>query len=205
MRCGMAEADVLKVENPVPGVLIHSGWYPKEGTQGLLDEVIVAADVEYSVCPWTRSTLGDDFRVADYRSTVESAVGNVFGINDETFFPLQKKLSAFIRDLDPLVHDFRSVYDLHVTEDAGFQVLRYENKAEYRIHHDHGAHNERSLSMVCFLNDNFVGGELEFPYFDLKITPVQGMVVLFPSNFPYAHIAHPVEDGSKYSLVTWYS
>ena len=142
---------------------------------------------------------------AESRKEKQDDVNDVFGINDETFFPVQKKLSAFIRDLDPLVHDFRNVYQLHCTEDAGFNVVRYQNKAEYRIHHDHGRHNERSLSMVCFLNDNFVGGELEFPHFDLKITPVQGMVVLFPSNFPYAHIAHPVEEGTKYSLVTWYS
>jgi len=58
---------------------------------------------------------------------------------------------------------------------------------------------------VFFLNGDFTGGELEFPYFDVKITPSAGTLVLFPSNFPYGHIAHPVEDGTKYSLVTWYS
>ena len=30
-----------------------------------------------------------------------------------------------------------------------------------------------------------------------------GMLLLFPSNYPYAHIAHHVTSGTKYAIVTW--
>ena len=29
------------------------------------------------------------------------------------------------------------------------------------------------------------------------------MLILFPSSYPYMHIAHPVTKGTKYNLVTW--
>jgi hypothetical protein len=61
--------------------------------------------------------------------------------------------------------------------------------------------------MVAFLNDVPNGGELEFPLFDVTIKPKAGSVVVFPSNYPYLHIAHAtgLEDNSiKYSLATWF-
>ena len=63
----------------------------------------------------------------------------------------------------------------------------------------------RQMSMVAYLNDEYEGGELEFINFDLKIKPQKGSVILFPSAFPYAHIAHPVDIGTKYAMVTWFS
>jgi predicted 2-oxoglutarate/Fe(II)-dependent dioxygenase YbiX len=29
------------------------------------------------------------------------------------------------------------------------------------------------------------------------------MLILFPSNYAYSHIAHPVTSGTKYAMVTW--
>jgi predicted 2-oxoglutarate/Fe(II)-dependent dioxygenase YbiX len=56
---------------------------------------------------------------------------------------------------------------------------------------------------LLYLNDDYSGGELEFRNFQLKISPKKGMLLLFPSNFAYAHIAHPVTSGTKYAFVTW--
>jgi predicted 2-oxoglutarate/Fe(II)-dependent dioxygenase YbiX len=56
---------------------------------------------------------------------------------------------------------------------------------------------------VAFLEEPEAGGELEFPFFGVTIKPKAGSVVLFPSNFPYVHIANPVTAGTKCSLVTW--
>jgi hypothetical protein len=29
------------------------------------------------------------------------------------------------------------------------------------------------------------------------------MLILFPSNYAYSHIAHPITNGTKYAMVTW--
>ena len=86
----------------------------------------------------------------------------------------------------------------------GYQVLKYNSGQEYKAHFDGGSTDvSRQVSCVCYLNDDYQGGELEFPNFKVKIKPEQGMLILFPSSFPYLHIAHPITQGIKYTLVTW--
>lgn len=84
-----------------------------------------------------------------------------------------------------------------------YNLLKYSGGQEYKQHYDSGTEMARIISAVVYLNDDYVGGEIEFPHFNLKIKPQAGMLILFPSNFTYAHIAHPVTSGSKYNLVTW--
>lgn len=86
-----------------------------------------------------------------------------------------------------------------------FQVLKYFPGAEYHAHWDHYKTNSRVFSLVASLKEADDGGELEFPKFNVKIKLEAGSVILFPSNFPYIHIAHPVVSGTKVSMVTWFS
>ena len=85
----------------------------------------------------------------------------------------------------------------------GYSLLKYSKNQEYKKHYDGGTIIQRAISAVVYLNDNYEGGELAFPHFDVKIKPEAGMLILFPSNYAYAHIAHPVTSGTKYALVTW--
>lgn len=85
----------------------------------------------------------------------------------------------------------------------GYGLLRYEGGQEYKAHYDGGTPTGRAISAVCYLNNDYEGGEIEFPHFNVKIKPLPGMLILFPSNFAYSHIAHPVTKGTKYAMVTW--
>jgi predicted 2-oxoglutarate/Fe(II)-dependent dioxygenase YbiX len=85
----------------------------------------------------------------------------------------------------------------------GYSILKYGPGEEYKFHYDSGTEMGRALSVLVYLNSEFEGGELEFPNFGIKIKPQPGMLVLFPSNFAYGHIARPVTSGTKYALVTW--
>ena len=85
----------------------------------------------------------------------------------------------------------------------GYNLLKYNNGQEYKKHYDGGTKIGRAISAVMYLNDDYEGGEIEFPNFNVKIKPEAGMLILFPSNFAYAHVAHPVTSGTKYALVTW--
>jgi predicted 2-oxoglutarate/Fe(II)-dependent dioxygenase YbiX len=84
-----------------------------------------------------------------------------------------------------------------------YSLLKYGEGEEYKQHFDGLTHSGRAISAICYLNDDYEGGELEFPHFGVKLKPQAGMLLLFPSNFAYAHIAHPVTKGTKYALVTW--
>ena len=89
--------------------------------------------------------------------------------------------------------------------------LRYREDQEYSWHIDaplipkgpeHIKAHERLISVVCYLNDNFEGGETEV--IDTLFTPVKGKALIFPSNWCYPHRACPVSKGTKYAITTWY-
>lgn len=84
-----------------------------------------------------------------------------------------------------------------------YNILRYRGGQEYKAHSDGGSNTARCISAICYLNDNYDGGEIEFVNFNIKIKPKPGMLILFPSNYAYRHIAHPVTNGTKYAIVTW--
>lgn len=84
-----------------------------------------------------------------------------------------------------------------------YGVLRYNGGEEYKAHYDGGSDMGRCISALAYLNDDYTGGEIEFPNFNVKIKPQAGMLILFPSTFPYTHIAHPIIEGTKYAIVTW--
>ena len=85
-----------------------------------------------------------------------------------------------------------------------YVFLRYSGGQQYKAHHDAGGTaSSRLISCLCYLNNDYEGGEIEFVNYNIKIKPEPGMLILFPSSFPYKHIAHPVTEGTKYNLVTW--
>lgn len=90
--------------------------------------------------------------------------------------------------------------------DEGYFILKYEKGTEYKQHFDcGGAHKNRVLSMIAFLNNDYEGGKLEFPTLGITYEPSAGDVVFFPSCYSFPHIVHPVNEGVRYSLVTWLS
>lgn len=91
---------------------------------------------------------------------------------------------------EPLVHEH-------------YNLLRYQEGQEYKSHYDGFTGLGRAISAIIYLNNDYEGGEIEFPHHKVKIKPEPGMMILFPSNFAYKHIAHPVKSGTKYALVTW--
>ena len=85
----------------------------------------------------------------------------------------------------------------------GYNVLKYSGGQEYQAHYDGGPDTKRYMSPILYLNDDYEGGEIEFVNFGLKIKPKANTLMIFPANYAYTHIAHPVTKGTKYAIVTW--
>lgn len=90
-----------------------------------------------------------------------------------------------------------------ITNDSGYDLLRYKKGSFYIQHTDSFTRNMRTISCSICLNDNYEGGE--FAFFDRKIVkkPKKGSALLFPSNFLYPHEVMPVTKGTRYSIITW--
>jgi hypothetical protein len=159
---------------------------------------------------WMQSSTGDGVKdgfIGDYRTSLEMSMGLFLSedINEDLKDLKDKFIENILTPLNECIWDYRNFFDLSLKTETGYSLLKYTGGSEYHIHHDHGSENERVLSMVaCLGEDDFEGGELEFNNFNLTVKLNKDDVILFPSNFPYTHIAHPVDNGVKYSLVTWF-
>jgi len=91
-------------------------------------------------------------------------------------------------------------------KDMGYNLQRYNPGEYYHWHIDGGSHDfsQRQLVALWYLNDvPSPGGETEFLYQDVQITPEAGKLVLFPPFWTHEHRAAKVQTGVKYIATTW--
>jgi hypothetical protein len=85
-----------------------------------------------------------------------------------------------------------------------FNINKYDEFAYMGPHVDYEGEGKTdfypTISMVFYLNDNYTGGDLNFPEQDVLIKPEAGSLVVFPSHKPYYHDPRPVESGIKYMV-----
>lgn len=93
---------------------------------------------------------------------------------------------------------------LEVDNDTGYDLLRYRKGDFYIEHIDYFKLTPRIVSLSFALNDDYEGGE--FCFFDRKqkIKLKKGDAILFPSNFMFPHEILPVQNGTRYSIITWF-
>jgi predicted 2-oxoglutarate/Fe(II)-dependent dioxygenase YbiX len=90
-------------------------------------------------------------------------------------------------------------------KDMGYQIQRYRQGDFYHWHIDGGSHqfSQRQLVLLWYLNSVEQGGETEFLFQDIRVTPEPGKLVIFPPFWTHEHRACPVEKGVKYIATTW--
>lgn len=93
------------------------------------------------------------------------------------------------------------------------QLLRYTAGGFYLYHSD--AYDyvieqrawrkavDRDISLLIYLNDEYAGGELQFKRLSYTLRPRAGMLLWFPSDIRYEHMAKLVSSGCRYALVSW--
>lgn len=96
--------------------------------------------------------------------------------------------------------------------------LVYVEGAQLGLHNDNDTntfnidgqryYSQREIAMyqvvnaLAYLNDDYDGGEMYFPYLDLALTPKTGDIVFFPANYIGTHGVAPVKSGRRYTYLT---
>ena len=86
----------------------------------------------------------------------------------------------------------------------GTHLLRYRAGGYFLPHQDagDGAYETRYFTILCYLNENFGGGNTSFASLRYSAKPISGRALVFPSRF--IHCAEPVIAGQKLVFVTWF-
>ncbi len=188
-----------------PGVIMYKNIFSPENIIELIES---ESKEDWPYLMWENSET-DNGKISSYRMSVQMEL-NPLQANKIENIPRMKPAAVLwkkiFKNIDAAVYHYRDKYSLELSTDEGYRVLKYPSGGEYSSHCDYGSENGRILSCVGWFNDDFNGGELEFDYFGIKVSPSAGSMVLFPSNYLYRHTAHPVEEnnfGIKYAFVTW--
>lgn len=84
-----------------------------------------------------------------------------------------------------------------------FQIKKYVPGADMGPHIDSNDPTDIKhpiVSGVLYLNDNYEGGEIEFPNQNISIKPSPGSLIIFPSTSPYLHHPKKIINGNKYMV-----
>jgi hypothetical protein len=143
--------------------------------------------------------------VSDYRSSLGMSLAPIWEgeVTAEDLVEVRTELDSVFSGVDKCIWDYRNSYDLYLSKDEPMSVLKYTVGTEYRTHWDSGPQNGRVLSLICYLNDDYEGGEINFPRFNISYKPAANELLIFPSNYIYNHSVSEVTSGTRYSVVSW--
>ncbi len=131
-----------------------------------------------------------------------------------------------VRDSDaagfPIVSEWPAIHAINrrlaaasgttVEQGETLQVLRYRPGQQYRVHLDAvpGLSNQRSLTLLVYLNDDFAGGQTHFTRLPLSHRGRKGDGLLFANILPDGrpdpmseHAGLPVQSGIKLIASRW--
>ncbi len=193
----------IVVENPALGINIYKNSMPRDFCEYSIStlEKELTSDSRYS---WNKATVTESSDpLLDARNCVDFKIGHqCLGVEDQYNKNLYKLHQKTFDYLYPCSQDYAHYWGVGVQYFEVFNFVKYEGSGKhFNIHADHGPAYVCTVSMVAYLNDDYIGGELYFPRFDLKIKPEAGDLFIFPSTYIYEHASLPIQEGTKYSIV----
>lgn len=154
---------------------------------------------------WMEALVGHSKKMPEYRDCFDCKIGEQLANQAPSEFSEIKAIwSDTTERLMPCLRHYESMYNVKMEFMEAINYVKYGPNQHFQTHTDHGFSYICTISSIMYLNDEYEGGELFFPYFDLKFKPEAGDIVLFPSTFIWAHAALPVKSGIKYSAVTMF-
>jgi hypothetical protein len=70
-------------------------------------------------------------------------------------------------------------------------------------HYDGGRPND--IATLVYINDDYLGGEIYFPDYDISFKPNPGDLLTFPDNENFVHGVKEVNGGIRYTTPRWFT
>ena len=124
-------------------------------------------------------------------------------------YPIIQNTTQAIKDL--YQSSLQNKYKQTIKSIESPQFLYYNEGGKYDVHNDSEDFVNGKLTRVCerditiliYLNEDYEGGELEFPDWGITFKPKTGTILAFPSYIEFSHRVLPVTKGNRYNLVSW--
>lgn len=155
----------------------------------------------------TDSITSEKSLISSWHTWTASNDTYVFGKRKTTNLDYSGEPDASITSIYEILDSTLSAYGNHYAYKLGINlgIKMPISISKYFVGASMGPHTDSSpnpttenVSAVLYLNDDYVGGELNFPEQGVKIKPSAGSLVVFPSTPPFFHESLPIVSGTKY-------
>ena len=196
----------MKKRQLAPGIIVYSDVLENYNT--------LVQDIEEGLSTsgqqWMQSSIQKDDKIqvdTNYRDTMLITI-NYKDFIDEDFINLQDAFNSslsnmFLTGFGPLESDYKQEHQLDTTSHEEYSILKYGEGQKFTNHIDDHKDHHRRMSWVYYINDDYTGGEISFPRFNLTYKPEANEFIVFPSNYVYNHSVLPVIEGTRYAVVSW--
>jgi hypothetical protein len=197
----------MNKEEIAPGIVVYSNVIPNsENLYKEIEEGINSAKIE-----WQGASVkeADNVRINnETRNTLTIGIPYLAKIDKElsTNFveEFNKNLNnLFFEHFDLIEKDYLSFYGINSNWHDQYGILKYGKGQFFTNHIDDHPDYHRRVSTLYYMNDDYVGGEINFPRFNLSIKPMSNQMIMFPSTYVYNHSVSPVTEGERYAVVSW--
>jgi len=193
-------------EEIAPGIVVYSDVIPNSEFLHTNIEI----EMELAGVSWDKAYVrsGEDIVLQESSRNTDILfiphVSEEIQANPSTKEPFDVTLTnLFFRNFSVIEKDYQSIYSADVKTHEGYSVLRYGIGQNFVNHVDDHFEGPRRISHVHYLNEDYEGGEIEFPRFNIVYKPKANQSIFFPSGYVYNHSVRPVTSGNRYAIVSW--
>jgi hypothetical protein len=186
-----------------PGIHVYSDVI--DGYESLVNDI--EDGVRSAKISWLTAGIvgGENKKIRDTDSFSLEYIDHV--VEEEPFGYLDafnKNLSnIFYEGFTKYENDYKQFYGITFSDHQNYEVLRYGNGQMFKNHVDDCQDWPRRISTVYYLNDNYEGGAISFPRFNVTYQPKANDFLIFPSTYVYNHSISEVTKGTRYAVVSW--
>lgn len=187
-----------------PGIVVYDNVIPNsENLYNTIEKRIVLEKLEWSSA---KVKEGEDDHIN--KNSRDTSIFGVKYFGKTITANTEKDLGIYLNNLffenfDPIEKDYLSSFGIFSNWHDTYGILKYGKGQKFTNHIDDHPDYHRRVSTVYYLNDEYTGGEINFPRFNITFKPSANQMIVFPSTYVYNHSVSEVINGTRYAVVSW--
>jgi Rps23 Pro-64 3,4-dihydroxylase Tpa1-like proline 4-hydroxylase len=197
---------VMNKEEIAPGIVVYKNVIERYET--LIENIEEV--VSTKLISWAQASVKADKNIeveTKYRDTQTIVIPYATNPTEDLASP-EKAFDSSIRiiffnSFNSVELDYLKSFEVQTQTHDAYSILKYGIGQKFTNHIDDHKDFPRRVSTVYYLNDNYTGGEINFPRFSISYKPKANEMLIFPSTYVYNHSVSPVIEGTRYAVVSW--
>ena len=145
--------------------------------------------------------------ILDYTLGVESWNHEPWGSETFKSYQMPQSIKDILEKVFTIVYEkSKDLYDVGIDpiDKDALHLVKFVKGFSLNPHVDTLSEESLHIASVYYINDDYTGGEINFPNHNLKIKPKANSVIVFPGNENYLHEVIEIVDKDRYSSALWF-